>query len=50
LPRGLPVRDSDIKSVIRIRAHGKPIQAGAAELSSNPRARSAVLRIAERAA
>jgi 16S rRNA (cytosine1402-N4)-methyltransferase len=50
LPRGLPLRDSDLKSVIRLKAIGKAIQAGASELSNNPRARSAVLRVAERAA
>ena len=50
LPRGLPLRDSEIQSVIRIRSSGKAIKAGAAELASNPRARSAILRIAERAA
>jgi len=50
LPRGLPLRDSEIKSHIRLRAGGKAIKAGSSELESNPRARSAVLRIAERAA
>jgi len=50
LPRGLPLRDSELKSVIRLKAIGKAIQAGASELSNNPRARSAVLRVAERAA
>ena len=50
LPRGLPLRDSEIDSQIRLRAWGKAIKAGSSELSSNPRARSAVLRVAERAA
>ncbi len=50
LPRGLPLRDSEIKSVIPLRLLGRAIKAGAQELSTNPRARSAVLRIAERAA
>jgi 16S rRNA (cytosine1402-N4)-methyltransferase len=50
LPRGLPLRDSELKAVIRLRLSGRAIKAGAEELSSNPRARSAVLRIAERAA
>ena len=49
-PRGLPLRDSEIPSSIRLRLVGKGIRAGARELASNPRARSAVLRIAERAA
>jgi 16S rRNA (cytosine1402-N4)-methyltransferase len=50
LPRGLPLRDSELESVIPLRLVGKAIMAGAGELSANPRARSAVLRIAERAA
>jgi len=50
LPRGLPLRDSELDSVIPLRLIGKAIMAGARELSANPRARSAVLRIAERAA
>ena len=48
LPRGLPVRDSELQSTIRLRAIGKAIKAGSDELSLNPRARSAVLRVAER--
>ncbi len=50
MPRGLPLRDDQIKSQIRISKASKAIQAGVAELSTNPRARSAVLRVAERAA
>ncbi|MDH3447245.1 MAG: 16S rRNA (cytosine(1402)-N(4))-methyltransferase RsmH [Gammaproteobacteria bacterium] len=50
IPRGLPLRDSEIDSVIRLRLVGGAIMAGTSELSTNPRARSAVLRIAERAA
>ncbi|MCP4470881.1 MAG: 16S rRNA (cytosine(1402)-N(4))-methyltransferase RsmH [Gammaproteobacteria bacterium] len=50
IPRGLPLRDSEIDSRVRLRSCGKAIKAGASELSSNPRARSAVLRVAERAA
>lgn len=50
VPRGLPLRDSELKSEIRLKILGKTIQAGAKELATNPRARSAVLRIAERAA
>ncbi|MGD8347842.1 MAG: 16S rRNA (cytosine(1402)-N(4))-methyltransferase RsmH [Gammaproteobacteria bacterium] len=50
LPRGLPLRESEIESVVRLRLVGKPVRAGREELDSNPRARSAVLRIAERAA
>ena len=48
IPRGLPVRDSELLSGIRLRVIGKAIKASAAELSVNPRARSAVLRVAER--
>lgn len=48
LPRGLPIRDSELQSSIRLRVIGKAIKAGAQELSLNPRARSAVLRVAER--
>ena len=48
LPRGLPVRDSELLSTIRLSVIGKAIKAGAVELSLNPRARSAVLRVAER--
>lgn len=48
IPRGLPVRDRDLLANIRLRRIGKAIKAGAQELSLNPRARSAVLRVAER--
>ena len=50
LPRGFPVRDEELMSGIRLRLIGKAIRAGAQELSLNPRARSAVLRVAERIA
>ena len=50
IPRGLPLRDSEIDSQIRLRAWRKAIKAGSSELSTNPRARSAILRVAERAA
>jgi 16S rRNA (cytosine1402-N4)-methyltransferase len=50
LPRGLPVRDSEIVSNIRLALIGKAIKAGDSELKDNPRARSAVLRVAERIA
>ncbi|SDU22353.1 16S rRNA (cytosine(1402)-N(4))-methyltransferase RsmH [Halopseudomonas salegens] len=48
IPRGLPVRDSDIHT--RLTLIGKAIKPGTAELAVNPRARSAVLRIAEKQA
>jgi len=50
IPRGLPVPDEELLSSIRLRLIGKAIRAGAQELSINPRARSAVLRVAERTA
>ena len=50
LPRGLPLPADQINSEIRLKTLGKAIRASAAELATNPRARSAVLRVAERAA
>jgi 16S rRNA (cytosine1402-N4)-methyltransferase len=50
IPRGLPLRDSEIESGIRLKVTVKAIKAGASELALNPRSRSAVLRVAERAA
>jgi len=50
IPRRLPLRDSEIQSDIRLHIVSKAIKAGAREIAANPRARSAVLRIAERAA
>ena len=48
IPRGLPIRDSEIISNIRLSLIGKAIKPSASELKDNPRARSAVLRVAER--
>lgn len=48
LPPDLPVRHSELKP--RLRAVGKAITAAEAELRHNPRARSAVLRVAEKPA
>ncbi len=48
IPRGLPVRESELSVSIRLRTIGKAIKAGVQELSQNPRSRSAVLRVAER--
>jgi len=45
-PPGLPVTDAQLNR--RLRAVGKDIRASEAELEVNPRARSAVLRVAER--
>lgn len=48
LPKGLPIRDSDIAMTVRLRIIGKAIKATAEEVRQNPRSRSALLRIAER--
>ena len=47
LPMGLPIRAADIPAG-KMKLVGKAIYAGAEELAANPRARSAVLRVAER--
>jgi len=46
LPRGLPVKGVHFNS--RLKAIGKPIKPGMKETNLNPRARSAILRIAEK--
>lgn len=48
IPRGLPVRDADIPR--RLRSVGRAVKAGDSEVDSNVRARSAVMRIAEKVA
>ena len=48
LPRRLPVRDAEINR--RLRAVGKAVRPGVAETRDNRRARSAVMRVAERLA
>ncbi len=50
VPKGMPIRESELVSNIRLKAVGKAIKAGTKELGVNPRARSAVLRVAERIA
>jgi len=47
LPRGVPVRARDLPTP-QLRAVGKAIRASDAEIRRNPRARSAVLRVAEK--
>lgn len=46
IPKGVPVRDSELRR--RLRAVGHPVYPSAAEIERNPRARSAVMRTAER--
>ncbi len=48
LPRDVPVPDSALKP--RLKTIGKPIRPSESEVASNPRARSAVLRVAEKLA
>ncbi|EWH11193.1 S-adenosyl-methyltransferase MraW [Catenovulum agarivorans DS-2] len=48
VPRGLPVTDDELNKDIRLKPLGKAIKPTEAELELNPRARSSVLRIAER--
>jgi 16S rRNA (cytosine1402-N4)-methyltransferase len=45
-PRGLPVTNAQLSP--RMRVLGKPLRPTPAEVAANPRARSAVLRVAER--
>jgi 16S rRNA (cytosine1402-N4)-methyltransferase len=46
LPRGLPVRDEQLNK--RLRSCGKAVRAGASEVEANVRARSAIMRVAEK--
>jgi 16S rRNA (cytosine1402-N4)-methyltransferase len=46
LPKRLPVTASETRG--RLQAVGKPVRPTAAEVAANPRARSAILRVAER--
>ena len=47
LPKSVPIRAADVPQG-SLRLVGKAIRASAAEVAANPRARSAVLRVAER--
>jgi 16S rRNA (cytosine1402-N4)-methyltransferase len=49
VPRGLAVREAD-RAPPRLRLVGKPVRASQAEIAANPRARSAMLRVAEKLA
>ena len=46
LPIDIPIRDADRNP--RLRLVGKPVRASMAEIDQNPRARSAIMRVAER--
>ena len=46
LPRGLPIKGTQFKA--RLKSIGKPIKSSIEEINLNPRARSAILRIAEK--
>lgn len=48
VPRGLALPESELIANIKMKVIGKAIRAGEKELADNPRARSAVLRVAER--
>src|SRR5690606_8849372 len=48
IPRGLPIRDADISRPLR--AIGKAVKADDTEVGVNLRARSAVMRVAEKVA
>ncbi|TYB30060.1 16S rRNA (cytosine(1402)-N(4))-methyltransferase RsmH [Aggregatibacter actinomycetemcomitans] len=48
IPKGLPLREDQIQRNQRLKVIGKAIMPSEAEITQNPRARSAVLRIAER--
>jgi 16S rRNA (cytosine1402-N4)-methyltransferase len=43
----LPIKEADITQGI-LRKRGKPLKAGELEIKQNPRARSAIMRVAER--
>ena len=48
MPHDLPVRARDLPPA-RARVIGKPVRPSASEVAANPRSRSAVMRVAERA-
>ncbi len=48
IPRGLPLTDEQLKQKLTLKAIGKAIKPGKEELARNSRARSSVLRIAQR--
>ncbi|MCG7562554.1 MULTISPECIES: 16S rRNA (cytosine(1402)-N(4))-methyltransferase RsmH [Pseudoalteromonas] len=48
VPRGLPLTDAQLKQNLTLKSVGKAIKPSQAEIDANPRARSSVLRIAEK--
>ena len=48
IPRGLPLTDEQLKQNLTLKAVGKAIKPSDAEIAQNPRARSSVLRVAEK--
>ncbi|CAM4119947.1 16S rRNA (cytosine(1402)-N(4))-methyltransferase RsmH [Pseudoalteromonas byunsanensis] len=48
MPRGLPLTDAQLKQNLTLKAVGKAIKPSAKEVAENPRARSSVLRVAEK--
>ncbi len=48
LPRGLPLTEAEIAQYKTLKAVGKAIRPTEAEITENPRARSAILRVAEK--
>jgi 16S rRNA (cytosine1402-N4)-methyltransferase len=50
IPRGLPLTDAELYQHLPLKLIGKAIMPSDAELAANPRARSAVLRVAEKMA
>jgi 16S rRNA (cytosine1402-N4)-methyltransferase len=49
VPRGLPLREAEMPPAT-LRVLGRPVRPSAAEMAANPRARSAILRVAEKPA
>ncbi|MEI5639606.1 MULTISPECIES: 16S rRNA (cytosine(1402)-N(4))-methyltransferase RsmH [unclassified Pseudoalteromonas] len=48
IPRGLPLTDEQLKKNLTLKAVGKAIKPSSEEIAQNPRARSSVLRVAEK--
>lgn len=48
VPKGLPILESELNKNIPLQTVGKAIMPSEAEISANPRSRSAVLRVAQR--